>query len=429
MRTLGTLLLLAIALALLHRLSAGAPPAAGATVALGMLVVTAEFGGRLVARWGWPRVVGYVASGIVIGPSGLGLVRPEEADSLRMVGDAALALFALRAGLALRPRDATGPAGLGHYLTASLALPLIFTAVAVFALHAWFPLTVHQPLGDALVVALALGSLTAVAAPALTWAALQDTPAGTTGVDLLRLNVLRDFAAIPLFALVLFLARFLASSGALHASAFLLPVIGLGASVLAGALLAWFVSRFGRSLGVPPGAILLAVAFGAALAGALGQAEVTLTALIAGLALARWDDASADILRRQFDARGVTLAAAAFALMGVGIDVSGIAYLWPWILLLAGVRAAGLFWAGRWAGRDAGVTDVLARRSWLCLISQGGVGLLLAAAGRRAFPEWGVSFEAMAVALVAVHATVGPICLRWALARRPSPSEGVIGAT
>jgi hypothetical protein len=88
------------------------------------------------------------------------------------------------------------------------------------------------------------------------------------------------------------------------------------------------------------------------------------------------------------------------------------------------LRAVGLYWGGRWAARGAAVTDALARRGWLGLISQASVGLVVAAAGRRAFPEWGVSFEALAVALVTAHAVLGPICLRLALARRPDFMEG-----
>lgn len=429
MRTFGALLLLGLALALLHDVSAGAPLAARATLALGILAVTAELTGRLVARWGWPRVSGFLASGVVIGPHWLGLVRADEADALGVIGEAALALFALRAGLAVRGDRGNRRAGSGRYLAASLVVPFAVTAGAVFALHPWFPLTIHQPVGDAVAVALALGALTAVAAPALTWTALQDAPDRRVGEDLLWLNVARDFAAIVLFAAVLVVVRPFASAGALYPSAFWLPLVSLGASVLAGVMLAWLVSRSARSPAVPPGVMLLGVAFAGAVSGTLGRPEATLTALVAGLVLARRDDAVSESLRRHFDARGMALAAPAFALVGAGFAVSGLFELLPWILLLAGVRAVGLYWAGRWAGRGSLVTDVLARQGWLGLISQAGVGLLLAATGRRAFPEWGVSFEALVVALVAVHATVGPICLRWALARRASLLEGVTGGT
>jgi len=427
MRTLGALLVLAVALALLHHASAGAPLAARATLGLGTLVVTAELFGRLIARWNWPRVSGYLAAGILLGPQSLGFVRPDEAATLGVLGDAGIALFALRAGLAVGAGSPAAP-GRSRYLTASVVVPFAFTAGAVYALHFWFPLTVHQPQGDAVVVALALGAVTVVAAPSLTWVALQDTPNGTAGGDQLWLHTTRDFVAIPLFAVTILAARFLASAGALQPAAFWAPLGSLAVSVVAGGLLALLVSRFGMCLGVPPGAIWLIVAFGAAVAALAGHAEATLTALVAGLALAWRDAPGADSLRRHFDARGVALAGVAFALVGVGFDLSALGALWPWILLLVAVRAAGLYWGGRWTAREGLVTDVLAGRGWLGLISQAGVGLLLAAAGRRAFPEWGVSFEALVVAMVAVNATIGPMCLRWGLAQRPSSLEGVSGA-
>lgn len=97
------------------------------------------------------------------------------------------------------------------------------------------------------------------------------------------------------------------------------------------------------------------------------------------------------------------------------------------MLLLIGLRALGLYWGGRWAGRRLLVASDLAHNGWLGLISQGTVGLLLAAMGRRAFPEWGVSFEGLSVGLVALHAVVGPVCLRQALARRPALTQGASG--
>ncbi len=428
MRSVGRLLVLALALGLLHRWSAGADLVARATLALGVLAVTAELAGRLMVLWGWPRVTGFLASGILLGPYGLGLVRAEEAAALRLIGDAAVALFALRAGLELRGNGTGGQAGPPRYLTASVVVPFVVTAGIVYALHPWFPLTIHQPTGDAIAVALALGTVTVVAAPGLTWLAQQDTPDATTGRDLLRLHVMRDFVAVPLFAVTLLLVRFLTSAGTLHEGAFWLPLLTLGASVLGGGLLAGLVIRFAAALAIPPGVVMVGVAFGAGVAGLLGHAEATLTALVAGLVLARWDGTSADRLRRHFDVRGVALAGAAFAIVAVGLDVSAWFELWPWMALLVFVRGAGLYWAGRWAARNAAVTDVIARQGWLGLISQGGVGLVLAAVGRRAFPEWGVSFESLVVGLVAVHATFGPLCLRWALARRASPVEGVSGA-
>lgn len=426
MRTVLWFLVLALALLLSHHYTAGAPLAARATLALGVVIVAAEIGGRLALRWGLPRVTGYLGAGLLLRPEWLGFVREDEVHTLAFVSDAAIALFALRAGLAWRGtegNDSGGP-GFGRYLAASIVIPVLLTAAAVLALHPWFPLSVHQPLGDAIAVALAVGALTVVAAPALTWATLYDAPRAALSDSLLRLHALRDAAAILVFATVLLLARFGASAGALRADAWWPALVALAGSAVTAALLVWLVSRTRRLVGGTPGMYALAVAVGAAVAGLSGRVEVTLAALLTGIGLTYADQESAGMVRRHFDARGELLAAGAFALLGARLDVSSVADLWPWMLLLIGLRAVGLYWGGRWAGRRLLVAEDLAQNGWLGLIPQGGVGLLLAATGRRAFPEWGVSFEGLAMGLVALHAVVGPVCLRQALARRPALMEG-----
>jgi Kef-type K+ transport system membrane component KefB len=429
MRAVSAFLALAIVLALAHHFTAGAPVAARGALALGVLLVAAELAGRVALRWHLPRVSGYVAAGLLLRPDWLGTVRPDEVDALQVVGAAALALFALRAGLAWRREGDGVEPGLGRYLATSIVAPFAVIAAVIYSVHPWFPLTVHQPSRDAWTVALALGAFSVVSAPALVWVTLTDTPPGALGDTLLRLHALRDVAAVLLFSVVLALVRPIASAGALRPDAFVAPLVALGTSALAGALLAWLASRFRRLPGVDPAVFGLAVAVGAALAGALGPVEVTLAALFAGIGLARFDAELATQLRGRFDAQGAALAAGAFALLGLRIDAGAMLDLWPWVLFVGALRAAGLYWGGRWAARGPLVTDALAEAGWLGLISQAGVGVLLAAAGRRAFPEWGVSFEGLAVALVALHAIVGPICLRQALARGPALTEGVTSGT
>lgn len=427
MRTMLWVLLVAAALVVSHHFTAGAPLAAKATLALGGVVLAAEIGGRLALRLGLPRVTGYLTAGLLLSPGWLNFVRTDEAQVLAFVSDAAIAVFALRAGLAWRGAEGSdsASAGLGRYLTASIVTPLVLTAAVVFALHSWFPLSVHQPLGDAAAVALAVGALTVVAAPALAWVTLYDAPRGGFSDALLRLHALRDTAAIAVFALVLALSRFAASAGTLRADAWWTGLLPLAGSVVSAALLVWLVSRTRRLVGGTPGMYALAVAVGAAVAGLSGQVEVTLAALLAGIGLTFADPETADMVRRHFDARGELLAAGAFALLGVRLDVTSVGDLWPWMLLLIGLRGLGLYWGGRWAGRRLLVSEDLAKSGWLGLISQGSVGLLIAATGRRAFPEWGVSFEGLALGLVALHAVVGPVCMRQALARRPALTEGV----
>src|ERR1051325_9565325 len=289
MRTVLWFLVLASAIVLAHHFTGGAPLAAKATLALGTVVVAAEIGGRLALRLGLPRVTGYLCAGLVL--RWLPLIRDEEVQALAFGGAAAVAVFALRAGLAWRGAQGNGSGGpgLGRHLAASSVTPVVLTAAAVFALHSWFPLSVHQPLGDAAAVASAVGALTVVAAPALVWATLYDAPRGALSDALLRLHALRDAAAIVVLAVVLLLARLGASAGALRADAWWTGLLPLTGSIVTGALLAWLVTRTRLLLGGTPGMYALAVAVGAAVAGLSGHVEITLAALLAGFTLTYTD--------------------------------------------------------------------------------------------------------------------------------------------
>jgi Kef-type K+ transport system membrane component KefB len=112
-----------------------------------------------------------------------------------------------------------------------------------------------------------------------------------------------------------------------------------------------------------------------------------------------------------------------FALTGAGLRIGVLADLWPWVLLLVGLRIVGLRYGMLWAGRHSGVPPALARFGWLGLVSQAGVALGLAQLARRAFPQWGVSLETLIVAMIGVHEMAGPICFRTALVRAGEVTE------
>src|SRR6266566_1548335 len=111
MRWVASLFALGLMMALFHRVTAGAPLEARATLALGFLLLVAYVGGEIARRVRLPRLT----SGAIV-------------------------------------------------------FPLIAVSLVVLSVSPWFPLTRHQPLGDALVVALVLGTLAAASSPAVTMA-------------------------------------------------------------------------------------------------------------------------------------------------------------------------------------------------------------------------------------------------------------------
>src|SRR5205814_968518 len=173
---------------------------------------------------------------------------------------------------------------------------------------------------------------------------------------------------------------------------------------------------------------LVALAFLAAETARALELETVLIAVTAGVVVANVFRREGDELVRSLRQHSLPVYVILFGLTGAGLQVAALQEvgLW-WVVLLAGLRVWGLRYGLRWAGAGRGgdVTPAIAREGWLGPLSQGGVALSLAAAARRAFPEWGVSLEALLVAMIGVHEVVGPICLRRALVRAGEVTEGL----
>ena len=427
MRAIASLFALGLMMALFHRVTEGGPLEARATLALGFLLLAAHVGGEVARRARLPRLTGYLLVGFAVGPAWLGLVRREEVDALRFIADAAVALIALAAGAELT-RDASrqggGRVALARLATGATLFPFLAVTLVLLSVSPWFPLTRHQPVGDAVVVALVLGTLAAASSPAVTMAMMSELDArGSVARALLSITVVQDVAVAILFALVLAFGQVLTSAGALNAAVAGTAILQLFGSAAAGTLLGFALGRYLSLVQRGTTLFLVATAFVAVEVARLTHLETLIIALAAGFSLENFAPVQGERLRRELKRGSLPVSVAFFAVTGAGLRVGVLADLWPWILLLVGLRLVGLRYGLRWAGRHPSVTPALAREGWLGLISQAGMALGLAQLARRAFPEWGVSLETLIVAMIGVHEVAGPICFRTALVRAGEVTE------
>lgn len=426
MRWVASLFALGLMMALFHRVTAGGPLEARATLALGFLTLAALVGGDLAQRVRLPRITGYLLIGFGVGPAWLSLVRSDEVQALHFVAEAALALIALAAGSELS-LEALGEArtALARLATSAVAFPFVIVALVALSVSPWFPLTVHQPWHDRVTVALVLGTLAAASSPALTMAMIGELDArGPIARSLLGTTVVQNVIVVALFALVVAGAKVLASAGAVRLGIAGLAGLELGGSVAVGSALGYLMSRYLRVVDRDTALFLVAVGCLAALAGRVLRLEATLLAIAAGFYLANFSRGEGERLRRVLQGGSRPVYVVFFALAGAGLQVRALAVLWPWVLLFIGLRVVSLRYGFLWAGRHAAVTPTLARHGWLGLISQAGIASALAELARRAFPQWGVSLETVIVAMIGVHEVAGPVCFRQALVRAGELLEG-----
>ena len=416
-------------MALFQVLTRAGPLEARATLALGFLLLVAHLGGELAKRFRLPRITGFLLTGFIVGPAWLGLVRSDEVPALGFIADAALALVAFTAGSQLSletlRRDR---AALARLSAGTILLPFVIVTVVTLSVSPWFPLTVHQPFGDALAVALVLGAIAAASSPSLTVALMDELDArGSFARSVLAVSVAKEGLVIALFALVLALARPLASGGAIDLAVGWTTLLRALGAIAVGAVVGLAVSRYLRLLARDTPLVIVALAFLTAQVARLLGLEVLLVAVAAGFYVENFAPAEGVRLRGELRRSGLVIYTAFFALAGAAFQAEQLRFLeenWPWVLLLVSLRALGLRLGTRFAGRSPTVPAPVASHGWLGFISQAGVTFGLAAAARRAFPEWGVSLEALVVGLIGVHEIAGPICFRRALRLTGEVTEG-----
>jgi Kef-type K+ transport system membrane component KefB len=429
MRWVASLFALSLMMALFHRVTAGGPLEARATLALGFLLLAGYLGGSLAERGRLPRLTGYLLVGFAVGPAWLGLVRRDEVDALRFIAEAAVALIALAAGSELTIASLSHGRGamLARLATGAIIGPFLAVSLVLLSVSPWFPVTMHHPLGDAVAVALALGALAAASSPVVCMALVSELDArGSFARTLLAVTVIKDLAVAILFTLALAAGKAAARAGALNGAVAASAILEVAGSLAVGAILGVVVAQYLRLVRGDTALFLVATALVTAEVARLAQLETIIVALAAGFSLEHLAPVESERLRREFKRGSPLVSVAYFALAGAGLRLAALAELWPWVFLLVGLRAVGLRSGLRWAGRSPGVTPALARDGWLGLMPQAGIALGLAQIARRAFPAWGVSLEALVVAMIGVHELIGPIGFRRALVRAGDITEGTV---
>lgn len=409
------------------RLSTGGAVEARTTLALGFLLLASYLGGSIARSVGLPRITGYLLTGLLVGPAVLGLVRADEIEGLRFIGDAAVVLIALAAGGELKLKHLRAERRLLGRLTAgAIILPALAVGGTVLLASGWFPLTRALPWGDRLAIALLLGVVAAASSPAVAMAVIGETGArGPLARTILGVTVAKDVTVIVLFALALTVARGLTSTGAVDVQFVLMAVFELLGAMALGLVLGWLIAQYLRFVRRHMVLFVVGVAFVTVEAAVLLHLQPMLIALVAGFFMENVSPVEGTALVQGVERSSLPVYAIFFGLAGAGLHIEALREVWPWVAVLALLRMAALAGAVRWGARDG--PPALRRYGWLGLVSQAGVTLGLASVLRRAFPAWGVSLETIVVAMIAVHELVGPILFRTALSRagevRESPLE------
>eukprot|EP00961_Rhodomonas_salina_P011427 153443-Rhodomonas_salina.1 len=104
-----------------------------------------------------------------------------------------------------------------------------------------------------------------------------------------------------------------------------------------------------------------------------------------------------------------------FTLVGAKLDLLTFVQALPLAIILSILRAICVFAGSSLGGYLVGQEKKMYLTIWMCLISQAGFDLGLAAEVGNQFPGWGKKFEAVIISCVVVNQLIGPVLCKMAL--------------
>ena len=384
----------------------------------GFLILAAYTSGELAISARLPRIVGYLVAGIVFGPSALDIVNVEAARELAPVSSLAIALIAFLAGAELRWSELRERGrAIALILTSELSITFVALTALLIALRHHVPFLQSTPTPTVIGFSLLFAST----AGECTTALLTETGArGPVARTTLGVVLVSDVVVIILFSGVLAIARALVPPSAGDVAAISLGgvVWELGGAVVVGTLLGAAVALYLRF--VKRELMLFAVLvtfFGSEIA-RLVHVETLLTLLTAGFVMENFSrDGDGDALRHAMERSGAPVFVVFFALAGAAMAVKEVVAIWPLVIPIVLVRAAGIWTGSRVGSRWADLPRETGNLVWMGLISQAGVAIGLATVIAEVYPARGAPIRTLFLATLAVNQVVGPILFRMALAR------------
>ncbi|MGE5182613.1 MAG: cation:proton antiporter [Acidobacteriota bacterium] len=391
----------------------------GTDLAFGYLLLAAYFTGKIVSRFGMPKLTGYLIAGVVSGPYVLDLVTHDMGKSLKIVSNVATCIIALTAGSELNLKKLRPRLGTLRNLTlfAVIGGQLAITA-ALFVMKPALGFMDGMSMNQTLAVAAVLGVALSAQSPAVVMALLAETGAeGPLSQVLLGSVVLADLVVLVMYSVVSTLAGAVIGGG--------LDVVETGLSVgweLFGSMgfgiaIGMLIARF--LLSVKRGAPLFAVMVCVVVAeiGVRIELDPLIVMLAAGIWLENFSRANAADLLHGFESAQLPVFLVFFGLAGGNINLHLLyASLLP-VLIVVAVRACTFYLGAKTATARSSASSVVAKYAWAGLMPQSGLALALALLVQNTFPTFGPAAAVIVFGVVAVNELIAPVVLRTVLVK------------
>ncbi|MCR5882870.1 cation:proton antiporter [Rhizobacter sp. J219] len=381
-------------------------PEGNLMIAFGVLLAFGTLGGLLAARVRWlPTITGFMALGLLIGPSGIGLLSQATLDSARVLVDIALGLILFRLGSALHPWAVVRERRL---LITGLVESLATFAAILALMHL---------LGASHVVAVLVAAIAVSSSPAVLVHVAEELHARGPTIDTaMSLVAINNVLAFVLYSVALPLA--LQSARVEPLTALALPAYQLLGAVAVALVVGWVATWIARQtrrneehlrFALVVGAVLLSLGLAVAF-----RVSTLFTALTLGI-VCRWLQGRSRLTRVDFGGGGDVFFIILFVVAGANLHLADLALHAPAALGFVLMRCMAKAVAVYSCGRAFGFAHRQSTAVSLMLLPMAGLAIGLVQSTAGLVPELGMQVAAVVLAAVAVFETLGPPLVAYAL--------------
>ncbi|MCC7008037.1 MAG: trehalose-6-phosphate synthase [Acidobacteria bacterium] len=407
----------------------GEPVGPSVTLGLGIALLSAVIAGWLCEFVRLPRITGYLALGLVSGPSLANLITASTARDLQAVSAFTLVLISVIAGLHLDFR-AHRETWRGVFSLSILTMLATWAAMVLgfVLIWTWFPIFPDLGPAERATAAVLTALLVTTPAPAVTIAVIAE--AGSRGpltTLAAQVTVLMQLLGALLFAAYQVVLPAMFGAPSAHMTDVLIAGIwsvgGAAAfGLIAGAIFMLYLMYVGRELTV----VFLALCLGLTGVVAPFGFEPFLAGLAAGILIQNVRPAAGEIMRDAAEHGAMPALVLFFAVRGASMHVEAVAAVGLSAAAVVAFRLLAMRAATRVSARLAGVDAPEVPLLWRALVPTAGTSLGLMALASTELPGWSANLQALIVAVVAINQLIGPIIFRATLvqAREIGPERG-----
>jgi Kef-type K+ transport system membrane component KefB len=389
-------------------------PLQSISISIGFILIFAFLFGKKISRFNVPQITGFILAGMLCGPYLLGFLGESDVDGLQLLDGLALSLIALTAGGEIRIKrlkeSMRSITGIVVFQTVIIIAGFLAFGLVGHSLFAFFS---GMALPHVIAVSLLLGCLATATSPASTIAVITETRAKGKYTDLvLSTAVVKDFFVICLFAFVLSFSKSLVFPAEGFDLSFLIHILKeIGGSVLLGFLIGIGIILYVKIVKRDLIIFILSIAFFTYQISQSYGYHPLLICLVAGFLVQNFS-AHGESLISAIERSSTPVYVIFFAISGASLDLSVLQTAWVLILACVVWRGVLKFLGTYFGAKFAREEQRIQRSGWTGFISQAGVTLGMAVIIENTFPEWGGSFKALALGIIAVNQILGPVLLQ-----------------